>query len=347
MTQKTAKTPNLQQIASSIEHKERLQKELEDVTKSTYSLSARIPSLEVKKRDAKMALESIQNTVNNSPEDQRYRNELNTRKSEYERIEAELKQKEQEMDGAQARINEINMELATLTIEVTQADIEEHMQLIADAESELNNYKGLINQQQELLAKGQRPIDSTGDLIQQREKVLVDIALGEDKTKQLAQLESEIERLQEQDQITRSANEKAAIHAEQTITGLQARANIVQGQLKSLNNLTPKLHDRILSNIQVQAVKTYEKVSREVVLAIKQVAAIDNLIAEIGYSNSAGSFPKEWWTLQLPKLGDMSGHNGINSDERFFVNTRNNQVVFEKEKEELKKILHEQGIHLN
>jgi len=334
-----------QNVTEVLERKKILQQQFENTERETWDLSAKITSLKSKFLEAKQAVISWQDTHKRSKA-QRDLTELKASIKSKDRIEAKYNQAMFEMNSIKESLDNIQTELLACQSHVSQSDILEHQQAIDEKEHQLEKFKQLIAEQQQIIIKASQPTDNTLSLLKQREELLVDKALGSDRKKELDQIDQDIEVQADQDQKTLITNEKLLAHAQQTVTGLERRAAVIQDELIRLKQLTSSLLDELAVGLAEEVAKRYKKAADVMAKELINLVVIDNFVADLGKRKDTGLLPKERWFMKIPKLNNMTAEDCLGDSENYFIDTNNNQLIINQELHQFKEDLQLKGIEL-
>lgn len=177
-----------------------------------------------------------------------------------------------------------------------------HKEEIGQKRQELSEYQNRITEQQGIIEKAREHTDAVAPLISQREELLADIALGEDRAADLSALDKQITATEKAQEKTLAEKKQAIKQAEQTIAGLERRMQAIQSDIYRLENLEPVLLDLFVMGAAEQAAAEFLTLAEGITDKFTELLALDRWIAEIGQRKTHGLFLDEYARLTIPRL---------------------------------------------
>lgn len=334
-----------QQVVEIVQRKNKLENAAISIEQETWSVSTRIDSLKLKLPAAKEAVSSLRSTVEVG-KDKRYTGQLQESIKKLEGIESELNKANSEMDTLKKSLAELDIEILPCLAQVVPEHFQEHQKNIEKNKLEIEKVVNLIAEQQHIITIASNPVDSTQELMRQREGILAEIALGKNDNAKLENLDKRIEALNSEDKIKIAENNKAASVSQQTIAGLNPIKAGIEAELNHLNALTPKLFNHLAIMLAHEAAEKYKQAAIGLSDAVIELKALDGFIAEQGIDTNTGVIPKEWRGVQVANLSTMNIEGGINRDDVFYANTIYGGFSPEIGMAQLKQRLINQGIQI-
>jgi len=331
-------------ITATIERKTQLQSELERAEKSTWRLPDQKRALESALREERTAIPGLQSAVDNGHQGRQ--KELNNRRDKVKAIEADLNRVNNEWAELNAQIADLKKQITACDSQASLANVLEHQNAITATQSELVNFQQLIAEQQHVITEAGNHEDTITPLIGQREELLADIALGEDKAADLEQLDKAIKVMQEERDGKQALNDKTIAHAQQTISGLSRRLASTQDNLNRLNKLTPKLLDLFVMTKTEQAANDFTALADQLIQKMNELIALDALVLEIGNRKDSGLFPDQASLLRIPCTNGVKPLEHLNGSPGVYVNIFRNLFPFIETLSQIKQGMNNQGVNI-
>lgn len=231
-------------------------------------------------------------------------------KQELDRLSAELEKVNAQIEDLQRSIDTDKATVAKFCINVTLAETIDQKNDILEEEKKADDLRRLVAEQQTIIDAAQVLDDTATPLKKQRGQLQAEAATGIDHAKKLADLEAEIAKSEKADRATNQAKIDAAGKAAETKAALE---NMLASALQTITQKQHSLglmHDTLLGQMAVEELDNYKAAVQHLVESLRNLAAIDSLIAKIGIRRTAGILPGlANQKITLPALGDMPGIN--------------------------------------
>jgi len=338
------KQKNYATITDMIDRKEQLQSELERAEKSTWRLPDQKRGLELALREEKASIPGLQADADKGY--QGSKKELNNRLDKVKAIEADLNRVNNEWAELNAQIADLKKQLTACDTQASLANVLEHQNAITATQGKLVNFQQLIAEQQHVITEAGNQEDTITPLIGQREELLADIALGEDKTADLEQLDNVIKAMQEERDGKQVLNKNTIAHAQQTISGLSRRLAVTQNKLNRLNDLTPKLLDLFVMTKTEQAANDFTALADQLIQKMNELIALDALVLEIGNRKDSGLFPDQASLLRIPCINGVKPLDHLNGSPGVYVNIFRGLFPFVETLNQIKQGMINQGVNI-
>jgi hypothetical protein len=244
------------------------------------------------------------------------------------------------------KIITINKDLLEFEPEVTINDVLEHQKIIETEQAELDKLQALIDNQQRKISTASIVNDNIPQMIRKREELLADIAIGNDDSGALSKLDADIEIMRKAQESDQLANINIITDSENTIAGLERRAESIRARITELTNLTPEILNGLIMGMAKQSAKEFCRIDNDLSKNLTELAALDAMIPEFGKRSSSGLFPADWWAAALPNIGGMVPCTLLNGDAGHYINTRNGGIDTNSAIQELKRDIVKLGINL-
>ena len=142
--------------------------------------------------------------------------------------------------------------------------------------------------------------DPLEDLIQQREELLAESALGEDRADAIARLDAEIAEKSQAFDAEITEREGQIQHASQTAAGLRRRLDNAQTELERLQAMTPEIMKQFLLSEAEAACRDYMRGAKAVAKSYPRVIAFDRLYRRLTGEKKSGFLLYSTEDLLLP-----------------------------------------------
>ena len=336
------KENDYQTITHLLDHKTQLENELSQAERSKTFLLPKIDRLKSTLKEAKNAIPGLQAAVDKGAS--HYQGQLKHWLDQTKVTETDLSKANQELGLLDAQIAELKRQIIASVSRVSLANVLEHQNTISATQGDLANFQNLIADQQRAITEANHHTDTVAPLINQREELLTDIALGEDKSTDLEQLDQQIEVSRQEQDNQLALSKKTIAAAQQTIAGLNRRMAETQDKLNRLNRLTPQLLDLFVMMQAEQAAKDFTALADQIIQKMHELITLEALVSDIGIRQDSGLFLDPLSMLTIPCISGVSPLDSLNGAPGVYARIVKAQFPVAEAMRQIKRDMVNQGI---
>jgi len=283
-------------------------------------------------------------TIGENPEDLR---ELQRANANYGDMEATYNNKEKELKSLNSKIEASKSELGNINIKASDSALLAHKKAIEAELDQIEKYQDLIDKNKIIIEGDTDTQDSTQDLKQQREALLVGIALGENKEAELNAIDKKISALLEKDKAVNSKREVNRTNAQQTIAGLTKKQEVHEAKLDTLNSITPELMTDYLQSLADEAAERYKQASELLCDSLLDICSFNELIGKHGIKKHTELFNNNYWKIIIPRLKNINNIRvDTNGTKTEIANNELTSFITKENTDKIKQQLIKKGIYL-
>jgi hypothetical protein len=255
------------------------------------------------------------------------------------------------INAANSQLPELEKDIFLLRSKVTDDLIIEHLSVVQAINTDIANYKKLINEQRGII-DGMDSGDNNPlhELSAKRENILTDIVLGLATNNDLTELDAEIKKATTDQVSIKSKNDSGVLQAKQTISGLERRMSEAQATVDNLNACTHKIMDAYLMAKASKAADEFNTMALALSEKLTELAALDRMIKTHGQRKNTGLFYRDW-SFKIPFIGLDKPVLGCETHDHFLDRVDSSLDSFNKDVtikvNQIGKALSSQGVSFN
>ncbi|WP_029132696.1 hypothetical protein [Sedimenticola selenatireducens] len=266
-----------QSLIETMANKQTLEKRKAELKSAVGNKGISVRGLETSLRDVRNA---IKGNLNSNTEDSRalltkYQNDEKAIALELSRLRDSIQEATDEMAAIDKKLNFLGQGASADEVAV-------HQSIIIDLSEKIQQLQELIDEQHGFVGNARDGFFDLADLHQKRDDLLADIALGEATQEQLDPIDAEIAKMEQANAEQQAEKEKLAARANQVISGLVRKQQVLKLDLEKLERVTPKIMDQFLMNEAAAVAKVYQEQAKQAIVSLTRLAALERLITEQG-----------------------------------------------------------------
>jgi hypothetical protein len=344
---KTMKDKNYEGLTGALERKEQLERELKGKQEKQRALSLTIGRINRELLEVKNAIKGYSNKGSISGFiSSDYQSKLKVNQEEVNKLEAELTKAKGEIAALNKDIDDITADLSECEHKANVAHVLEHQKAIEAEQAELDKYQSLIQEQQNKISAASIKEDKVTPLINRREELMADIALGKAKAENLVELDKDIARTRQAQEAEQLVRNQTITDANNTISGLERRTDSIKDRITKLNHLTPGILDYLIMGMAQQSAEDFNRIAQEMVQKLTELAALDAMVSAFGKRHNTGLFPNFAWNAKIPNINNVTPCKALNGDEHHYFNTANRMINVEDAIQQLKENMMHHGVNI-
>lgn len=214
---------------------------------------------------------------------------------------------ERSLDAAEKRFAALTDEINTLERELgkmrggggtTLDELIAHQDAVRSTRSEIARIEALIAERRSVIASAESAAQPPRDLLNRRDNLAAEVALGEAPESSLQEIDAEIAQRNEEDARVRAETQQAVDRAHQAITGLNRVLAEQQAKLARLEERSPEVLAMYLNSLAETIGSEYVEAAKKVWALLVRFTAVSDLLERIPAPNAGA--------LTLYRHGDAS-----------------------------------------
>jgi|GEM_PF-1154466 len=338
------KQTDYQTITAMLENKATLEKALNDKEHGAKVLSEKVERLTQKYRDGESAVQGLRAATQNGSG--HFQGQLNGELEKIACIHDDLTRTKGELADTQQQITNLKAQLSACNEKVGIHNLLAHQQTIAETKGELDKFQQLVDGQRQAIEAAGVHKDGLPPLIERRGELLADMALGEDKAVELAELDSRIAGLGEEQDNAQALGKQAVSKAQHTIAGLKPRMAKIQRNLAHLENLTPKMLDLFFMEKAEQAAHEFNALADKLVKKTMELRALKEILQDLNQRGKVDFFADQCSMLTIPCIEGAIPLEHLRGAKGTYANTHWEHVPYAETVSQIKQGLADQGVYM-
>jgi vacuolar-type H+-ATPase subunit I/STV1 len=278
MSKKQSKNPMLEGM---IQQKKAIEGRLNEVVIELSKLG-NVQALVIASGDARSRLESFIHLHGGGAESK----VPESRKAELRDLKAKLEQataaakstKEHRAQLTQER-DDLKEQLANFEYLCTEEELLGYLKAHEEAKQKTADLRAAITKQDETIREANAGVPSMGDLLQQREDLLADIAMGNASGDSLETLDAQIGQKEKEIASAKAEAKKIVSQAQQVIAGLKRKMTEMEAKVKELKEeILPEAIAHFLLTRAETACEEYVQIARELIEKHRQIVGLGTLL---------------------------------------------------------------------
>ncbi len=198
-------------------------------------------------------------------------------------------------------------------------ELQEHREALSNQQLAVSQLVQVLAEQEEKLGALESAdaavAAQVGALRREREDALADLALGKKRDADIAEIDRKISSAMGGYADAQGAAETSDyMRVEQVVEGLRRRRDQAEQELESLEQLTPDIIRRFVTDEAAAAYSSYLDNAKKVIADMKRIAALDVIFGEVTGDNSRPFTVYQWHNTLLPMFnlphdGEINAHD--------------------------------------